>query len=259
MPVPRRAARDVPDVQILVLEELDRNFIYHVETSFRNRGLRVDVLALGPRIPLDAAVQRQISEGVLAVVRLSRPSQLSRKIPLQVFDRSAAVDNVRSNGILIATQWPAHLFPPTAYGVPALPSATMPHTQAPPPLASQPNLANLISTLDAPTLQSLLSALQQRPPVQVAQHPFPATNHPHAAPDLASLLSSATRQPILTNPQQSFSSQPFPLQAPNVPAVSDPNLLSLLAKGLGAQQPQNQAGVPPHVQNIMSQLGKWKQ
>jgi hypothetical protein len=88
----------VPDVQILVLEELDRNFVYHVESSFRNRGLRVDVLALGPRIPLDAAVKRQVSEGVLAVVRLSRPSQFSRKLPLQVFDRSAGKDNVRSSG-----------------------------------------------------------------------------------------------------------------------------------------------------------------
>lgn len=58
---------------------------------------------LGPRIPLDAAVKRQISEGVLAVVRLSRPSQISRKIPLQVIDRSLGVDNVRSSGEFIYT------------------------------------------------------------------------------------------------------------------------------------------------------------
>lgn len=76
--------------------------MYHVETNFRNRGLRVAVLTLGPRIPLDAAVKRQASEGVLAVVRLSRPSQLSRKIPLQVFDQSLGVDNIRSNGQFIA-------------------------------------------------------------------------------------------------------------------------------------------------------------
>ena len=98
MPVPRRVARDVPEVQILVIEEVDRNFIFHVENSFRNRGLRVDVLVLGPRIPLNAAVQRQIVEGVLAVVRLSRPNQFSRKIPLQVFDRTGGPDKVRFNG-----------------------------------------------------------------------------------------------------------------------------------------------------------------
>lgn len=75
-----------------------RNFIFLVENSFRNRGLRVDVLVLGPRIPLNAAVQRQIIEGVLAVVRLSRPNQFSRKIPLQVFDRTGGADNLRFNG-----------------------------------------------------------------------------------------------------------------------------------------------------------------
>ena len=69
-----------------------------MENSFRNRGLRVDVLVLGPRVPLNAAVQRQIIEGVLAVVRLSRPNQFSRKIPLQVFDRTSGRDNLRFNG-----------------------------------------------------------------------------------------------------------------------------------------------------------------
>ena len=75
-----------------------RNFTFHVENSFRNRGLRVDLLVLGPRIPLNAAVQRQIIEGVLAVVRLSRPNQFSRKIPLQVFDRSGGPGNLHFNG-----------------------------------------------------------------------------------------------------------------------------------------------------------------
>jgi hypothetical protein len=31
-----------------------------------------------------------------------------------------------------------------------------------------------------------------------------------------------------------------------------------LAKGLGGHQPQGHAALPPQVQNIMSQLGKWK-
>lgn len=75
-----------------------RNFVLHVENAFRNRGLRVDVLVLGPRIPLGAAVHRQFIEGVLAVVRLARPNQVSRKIPLQLFDRTAGLDNVRFLG-----------------------------------------------------------------------------------------------------------------------------------------------------------------
>ncbi|PIG88268.1 arginine/serine-rich splicing factor [Aspergillus arachidicola] len=275
--VPRRAPRDVPEVQILVLEEVDRNFIFHVENAFRNRGLRVDVLVLGPRIPLNAAVQRQISEGVLAVVRLARPNQFSRKIPLQVFDRSGGADNVRFNEYPdvepnIAAEIVFHAqsvqrgapptpFPPNpAFGVPPLAAPPMP--QAPlPALSNPPNIANLITSLDGPTLQSLLGALQQRQSaVPTAQQPFATTvSTPNAGADLASLLSAATRQPVPANPQHPLPPQPFPIQAPNAPVVSDPNLISLLAKGLGGQQAQNQATVGPHVQNIMNQLGKWKQ
>ncbi|PWY92562.1 hypothetical protein BO70DRAFT_357687 [Aspergillus heteromorphus CBS 117.55] len=287
LPVPRRAPRDVPEVQILVLEELDRNFIFHVENSFRNRGLRVDVLVLGPRIPLNAAVQRQIQEGVLAVVRLSRPSQFSRKIPLQVFDRSAGADNIRSNeypdvepniaaeivfhaqsmqrGAPSApfTSGPAFGVPPIpipAVSVPQVPQVPqVPHASMP-ALANQPNIANLITSLDGPTLQSLLGVLQQRPAaVPTGPQHFPTAGTSHGAGDLASLLNAATRPPVAANQQQPMHTQPFPLQAPNAPVVSDPNLISLLAKGLGGQQPQNQAAVGPQVQNIMHQLGKWKQ
>ncbi|KAL4884645.1 hypothetical protein BJY04DRAFT_233005 [Aspergillus karnatakaensis] len=275
LPVARRAPRDVPDVQILVLEELDRNFVYHVEGSFRNRGLRVDILTLGPRIPLDAAVKRQASEGVLAVVRLSRPSQFSRKIPLQVFDRSAGADNIRSNeypdlepNVAAEIVFQAQSlqrnapvpFAPTAFGVPALPTATLPHPA--PALPSPPNFANAISHLDGAGLQSLLAALQQqqRPAVPAAQPPFPAPTNSHPTPDLASLLSAATRPPVPLHPPQQLPQQPFPLHTPNSAAISDPNLLSLLAKGLGGPQPQGQAPLPPQqVQNLMSQLGKWRQ
>ncbi|RAL10884.1 putative RNA-binding protein (Nab3) [Aspergillus homomorphus CBS 101889] len=287
IPVPRRAPRDVPEVQLLVLEEVDRNFLFHVENSFRNRGLRVDILVLGPRIPLNAAVQRQIQEGVLAIVRLSRPSQFSRKIPLQVFDRSGGLDNVRSNEypdvepsiaaeIVFHAQsvhrgGPHPFTPNPAFGVPPLPAPAASVPQAPlPTMPNQPNIANLITSLDGPTLQSLLGVLQQqqqqqRPPtVPSAQQAFPpaaaaAATATHTTADLASLLNAATRQPIPANPQQPLAPQPFPLQTPNAPVVSDPNLISLLAKGLGGQQPQNQAAVGPQVQNIMHQLGKWKQ
>ncbi|KAL5335723.1 hypothetical protein BJX70DRAFT_410261 [Aspergillus crustosus] len=257
LPVPRRAPRDIPNVQILVLEELDRNFVYHVESSFRNRGLRVDVLMLGLRIPLDAAVKRQASEGVLAVVRLSRPKypDLEPSVAAEiVFQAQTLQRNV-----------PALPFTPAAYGVPPLPPAPLPHPG--PTLPNPPNFANAISHLDGPGLQSLIAALQQqqRPPVQPAQPPFPAPVNSQRTPDLASLLSAATRQPLTLHPPQlPLPQQPFPLQSPlqspNPAAISDPNLLSLLAKGLGGHQSQGQAPLPSHqVQNIMSQLSKWRQ
>lgn len=139
-----------------------------------------------------------------------------------------------------------------------------PQQAALPQLSNPGNVANLISTLDGPTLQSLLGALQQRQPaVQAPQQPFPAAGAGNTA-DLASLLSNATRQqnpvpPVQTNPQQPLPGQPFNLQMPGAPMVPDPNLMSLLAKGLGGQQPQGQASVGPHVQNIVNQLAKWKQ
>lgn len=117
LPVPRRLPRDIPDVQILVLEDVDRlatllriaypcslvltkfrKFVFHVENSFRSRGLRVDILTLGPRIPLSAAVQRQVNEGVRAIVRLSRSNQFSGKISLQLIDRAGGPGNARFNG-----------------------------------------------------------------------------------------------------------------------------------------------------------------
>lgn len=51
------------------------------------------------RLPLAAVVKRQIIEGVQAVVKILRQSQLTGKIPLQVFDHSGGVDHVRYEGM----------------------------------------------------------------------------------------------------------------------------------------------------------------
>ncbi|KAJ6152465.1 hypothetical protein N7497_006784 [Penicillium chrysogenum] len=278
LPVPRRAQRDVPEVQLLVLEELDRNFVLHVENAFRNRGLRVDVLVLGPRIPLGAAVHRQFIEGVLAVVRLSRPNQVSRKIPLQLFDRTAGLDNVRfldypelepnMSAELLSHQAqamqrgaaPAAFAPNPGFIVP--PGQPMP---VPPPglpaLSNPPNIANLIGSLDGPSLSTLLSALQRPPhsqPVSATQSPFSSPNPPPA--DLASLLTNTHRPPPMQpTAQQPLPHPPFNLQPVNAPVITDPNLLSLLAKGLGGQQQQGQGPTGPQVQNLMQHLAKWKQ
>lgn len=236
-----------------------RNFVYHVETRFWNRGLRVDVLALGSQISLDAAVKRQASEGVLAVTRLSRPTQLSGKIPLQVFNRSLGADNIRSNGdtsmtslvAATAVEYPA-LEPSLAadivfraqflqrnnpnvpltsppFGVPISPTALLPPPVAP-ALTTQPHLANAISHLDGAALQSLLAAVEQQcsPVAPAAQQPFPATD-PRSTPDLASFLSAATRQHLPQNSARwPLLQQQLPLQGRTTTAISDRNFLSLL-------------------------------
>lgn len=54
---------------------------------------------------LDAVVKRQILEGVQAVVKVFRQSQVTGKIPLQVFDRSGGVDNIRFDGNIYIPQF----------------------------------------------------------------------------------------------------------------------------------------------------------
>ena len=98
LPIPRRNPVQVPDVQIILVEESDRTFVGYIQQSFRDRGLRCDVLQLPRGVALQAVVRRQIVEGVQAVVRILRKSQVTGKIPLQLFDRSRGLENIRYDG-----------------------------------------------------------------------------------------------------------------------------------------------------------------
>ena len=74
-----------------------RTFVAYIEKTFRDRGISCSTFPL-PRVSLVAVIKRQILEGVQAVVKILRQSQVTGKIPLQVFDYSAGVDNVRYEG-----------------------------------------------------------------------------------------------------------------------------------------------------------------
>ncbi|KAK2763787.1 hypothetical protein FQN54_009404 [Arachnomyces sp. PD_36] len=276
LPIPRRTAREVPDVQIIVLDDVDRTFVYHIETAFRDRGLRSDVLILSPRIKLSSVIRRQIIEGVLAVVKVSRTHQYSRKISLQVFDRSGGSDNVRFNEyseleLKVAADVVIHaqniqrgpssnLYQNQTFAGPQLPPQ-QPQQPVMPSFSGPGNVSNLIATLDGPGLQSLLGALQQTPAtLQAIQQRYPPSNGNPV--DLASLLGNLSRQ---SNPQP-ITQGPLSFgPMPNPSFGQDSNLLSMLTKGMG-QQPNNQPQQQqqhqqPHsnsqVQNIMDQLAKW--
>jgi nuclear polyadenylated RNA-binding protein 3 len=60
----------------------------------KSRGARVDVLMLSPRWTDEAVVRRQILEGVLAVVHLTRADRIKNKVPLRLFNRSGGNNNV---------------------------------------------------------------------------------------------------------------------------------------------------------------------
>ncbi|KAK4496926.1 hypothetical protein PRZ48_011375 [Zasmidium cellare] len=95
LPLPRRDPRDVPDVQIIALDQLDRDFLAWVENAFKQRGLRTDVLYLSARLNEESVVRRQIVEGVLAVSKLRRRNQDSSKINLTIFKRKSGNRDVQ--------------------------------------------------------------------------------------------------------------------------------------------------------------------
>lgn len=156
----------------------------------------------------------------------------------------------------IATQFPL----PQSQPAPQLPQASVA------PLSNPTQIANMISSLDGPTLQSLLGALQQSQTNSQLQQPaFPGApgNNPV---DLAGLLNTVMRPQNAGGSVMSQSSLPplpnqaFGMQAPGRPANVDPNLLALLARNMGNSKPQqNPASVDPQFQNIVNQLARWKQ
>ena len=75
------------------------DFIRWVEDTFRQQGLRIDVLILSPRLSEAAVVRRQIVEGVLAIVKLNASALAKSKVNLQVFDRRGGAGNVQFNGM----------------------------------------------------------------------------------------------------------------------------------------------------------------
>ncbi|KAJ9638080.1 uncharacterized protein PV06_04937 [Exophiala oligosperma] len=270
LPLPRREPRDVPDVQLLILEpSVAQSFITWIEQGFRAKGLRASSIWLSPRLPLNGLVKRQIIEGVQAVVKLSQSAQYNSKIPLQVFDRSAGASNVNFNeyadldipvaadivlharqkerGFNQPAQYTAQSYPPAQYNQPA-PSQFPP--QIPPPFpptplqqppqyqyGQQPPFQGQVQTPVTPTssanLQQLLANLRQ---------PGDQANAPPAKPttDIAGLLGNVAHQGHMGGQ--------FPLS----PSGQAPQ------QGYGAA-PVYSPGQQPHqnVQNIMDTLARY--
>ena len=274
LPLPRRDPRDVPDVQLLILDQaVAQSFINWIEQGFRNKGLRASTIWLSARLPLNAVVKRQIIEGVQGVVKLVQANQYNSKVPLQVFDRSQGTTNVSFNEyvdldinvaadiVLSARQkerggiqqspqsyHPPQGYPPHGqYGYPATnqysPAGYPPQHQQPSQYqynqnAQYQNQAHTPVTPNsagaAPNLQQLLANLRQPGDLQ----PNSASPSGKAGPDLAGFLNNVARQqPGLHQPQHS------PTQPGYGPA----------APAYGAGPPQSQQ----NVQNIMDTLARY--
>lgn len=213
-----RYGSDVPDVQLLVAQGLDREFLKWVQAPFQERGLATDVILLTPHIPpRDAIIQVHVLEGVTAVVDLDARTQASGKIPVQVFNRLGGVSNVRFDGyqdlapavaadvVLRAKsaavaqqppQYPPHqptysqgyryappshgqqYAPPQQAGYPSAPPAPPATTAAP---GNGIDLASLVGQLDNATLAQLLGAMQAPQAAPTAPPPVGYGQPPAAA------------------------------------------------------------------------------
>lgn len=250
----RREPHSVPDVQLILLTQLDSQFVSWVKGELQSRGLKTEVYSLDHRFPLDAVIRRQILEGVHAVSQLDYNSQTASTIPLQLFNRQAGANNVQFDEyqnlepriaaeLVLRTRSqaaPAH--PPTHQFYPYQPTPVTyqppaPY-QAPPPQAPAPNLAQMVGQMDNASLQKLLGSMgtsqQQNAPAAAA----------NGAIDLAGLLNGLKPQPAYQPP------------AP-APAPYAPKLVSAYDTYGTAQPPSQQSA--QQVQDLMATLARFRQ
>lgn len=208
--IPHRDPRNIPDVQIIVVEQVNGAFVSWVENELKARGIKTEPMFLNSRVSLDAVIQRQVLEGVHAVTLLDMASQSTNKISLRVFNRQGGANNIRFDEyqglepkiaaelVLREKQTQAPI--QASYAPPQFT-----HNQAyqPPPATpvAPPNISSFVGNMDNATLQKLLSSLS------TAQHQNPPAVGTNAV-DLVGLLGTLNQQQ--QQPQQAFQQQPSP-------------------------------------------------
>jgi hypothetical protein len=279
LPLPRRNPNQVPDLQLILFQDLDRVFISYIEKAFNTRGIRTDILILSPGLDIAAVVRRQILEGVLAVSCVTKQAQTAGRIPLQIFDRKGGADNVRYDEydnlepavaaeLVFRSKQQQVTVPPISqpgYGQPQPyqqqqqnygPAVQQFGAPAPVPAVqnslSVPNIASMIASLDPASLQKLLTAIQPAAAVAVPQPQQPQPDLAQLAALLGGAVGASSRLPPPQSPQQQ-QFQGYPPQAqqhvqqqqnPFAALANNPaGLASLLAGAAAAgQQQQVQQG-----------------
>ena len=156
------------------------------------------------------------------------------------------------------------------------PSQPMPPHQTQPP-GSAPNIANLITSLDGPSLQKLLGAINPQSPQGAQNANFQPLQQAPQIPDLTALLgtNSQHQQPPPQHGYPQFHQGGAPQHQAATPYNPPPNshlfannpaLASLLGNtankphghGLPQQSHQGQPGPQQNVQNFVEQFAKWK-
>ncbi|KAH6615636.1 hypothetical protein B0J18DRAFT_446515 [Chaetomium sp. MPI-SDFR-AT-0129] len=286
--LPRRFGADVPDVQILLLQEVSRDFVAWVQGAFHNKGLKTDVMYLNPRFPRETVLQRQVVEGVHAIIDLDYGAQAKGKIPIQVFIRSGgssvrfelyqdvdppiaaelvAREKSQSATQQAAVQAQAAYVPPNGYGHPAQAQAPpagyhyqYPPQTAPPPgppqaAAPGPDLASMVGNLDNSSLQALLASLQTpQPGGQPQQQPYPGIPQVAAHAAVGNAAAQIDMNALLGNLRNAAAAQPAVPAPVSAPQYGAPHGYGAHPAGVG---PGGYGGLDPtqqQVQTIMDQL-----
>ncbi|KAK6505207.1 hypothetical protein TWF481_007125 [Arthrobotrys musiformis] len=289
-PQPQPQPLQAIDALIVVFDDLDTGYIKYIDSTFRERRLRTDVLHMTPRINLESHIKEQVVQGCKAVVFLTRATQQASKVSIQIFKGSSGTAGQYDEYDMIPADSAAELvrraigsqpqsqpqpqpqahynghsqngYPPqqapayhgqphSAYVSTNQPVYPMSNPQ-PAPLA-QAGLTGILQNLDPATLQTLLAQLQQQQQQQQPSNPYlQAAQQLQKPADLSALLGAAAG----LQQQQAYGGLAAGIDFQN------PALVGLLGglphpprnNGPVQQQPQpNQ-----QVQNIMNQLtGHW--
>lgn len=290
--IPRRYGSQVPDVQILLVHDVGREFVEWVERAFTARGLKVDAMFMSPSLPRDAVVQRQVVEGVHGIVDLDMRAHTYGKIPLRVFNRSggtsarfddyqdldppiAAELIARAKSQSAPVQHHTHAPPQQAYGgggfAPSYPP--QPHAAPPPgpayppagpapPVSQQPEIERLLSqfgNLDPATLQQLVATVQASSGPGQAPPYGGGPSHQQAGPplDVNAILASLTGGAhSAAPPVPSYAPPPQQGYPPAGPSGSNGHYAPPHAGAPMGAPPSDSAS---QVNTIMAQLAKFRQ
>lgn len=94
-PLPRRFG-NAPLVQMVILGDVERNYLSQVENAFSRSGLGYDTMHLGPKMNLGAAVAQLKSEGVKAIVFLNKQLERSGRVAMQHFKSNGQIQEYES-------------------------------------------------------------------------------------------------------------------------------------------------------------------
>ncbi|KIW02843.1 hypothetical protein, variant [Verruconis gallopava] len=280
--LPWRALGQVPDIQILVVDDLDQDFIRWVDTSMKSRGVTVDVLMLNPRWPEEAVIRHKVMEGVLAIVHLTRADRARNTVSMQLFKRSGGNTSVSFDRYVDlspyiaadlvlrakfeqsqAAQLPpppqqqAYPPPPQQHNAPPAQYGYQPQPLPPPPVPQQQQYSNptdltrIISSLPSSgsngpppnvDVNSIMSSLANAPPGQTPG----ATG---LTPDVARLLGQMGHPPPLPQapPSGAYAAPPPPQQQQAAhPAPSSYHPTPAPTPGSNAStQPAPSSGIAP--------------